>query len=192
VSAAIVVDYLADRAEAFEPVVDWIHGHWLQGWGRSRLSTVQLLLSRLSRDRLPIALVARVGREAVGTLSLAEDEAPSGGSVPCLSGVYVAPAWRRRGVGTRLCARAAEEAARLARPRLGLYTVDAADFYARRGWRAVCNTQVDDGCGLAAVVYMELTLPCPPPGTPGPAVHRARDNCLPCHGGMSALSPGEC
>jgi GNAT superfamily N-acetyltransferase len=163
VSPPIVIDYLVDSGEAFDPVVDWVHGQWLARWGRSRLSTVQLLRSRLSRDHLPLTLVARVGDEPVGTLSIADDEAPAGrGCLPCLSGVYVPPAWRGRGVGGQLCAQAVGEAARLALPRLGLFTADARDFYARRGWRAVCSTLVDDGYGQAEVLYMELELPSAP------------------------------
>lgn len=162
-SLPIVIDYLVDSDKAFEPVVDWVHSQWVAHWGRSRLSTVQLLRSRLSRDRLPLTLVAQVGDEPVGTLSIADDEAPAGrGCLPCLSGVYVPPAWRGRGVGGQLCARAVGEAVRLALPRLGLFTADARDFYARRGWRAVCSTFVDDGCGQAEVLYMELELPSEP------------------------------
>ncbi len=60
---------------------------------------------------------------------------------PWLAGVYVKPAYRRRGIASRLVTRIENEAALLAIPRLYLYTPSEAAFYARRGWQTLEETE---------------------------------------------------
>src|SRR5262249_20048600 len=75
--------------------------------------------------------------------------------VPCLVGLYVAPAWRRRGVGGSLCQRALLEAQRLGHAKLSLFTQDQQAFYERLGWVKVVDTVVQTGAANQIATFME-------------------------------------
>ncbi len=54
-----------------------------------------------------------------------------------LGSVYVLPAYRGRGIGSALVARAEQEAAELGVRTLYLHTPDKEGFYRRRGWETM-------------------------------------------------------
>jgi predicted N-acetyltransferase YhbS len=155
------VDYLADHPALVPDVAAWLHGEWLAELGWSRADVAQELGRRLSRAGLPLALVARAGGTPVGTASLTWETDPAGAEAALLAGVYVVPAWRSRGVASRLCRRARAEARRLALPRLCLYTVGHARFYERLGWGGATDAVLEVGGRCRAVTFME----CPLAGT---------------------------
>jgi predicted N-acetyltransferase YhbS len=79
-------------------------------------------------------------------VSIVEHVPPDGCElIACLAGLYVAPAWRRQGVGACLCQRALLEARRLGHAKLSLYTPDQEAFYARLGWVKSVETVVETG-----------------------------------------------
>ena len=77
---------------------------------------------------------------------------------PWLVGVFVEPAFRRRGFASALIRRAEAFADAAAVPCLWLYTVDAETLYARLGWERV-GTEPDRG---KSVVLMRRPMPPPP------------------------------
>jgi GNAT superfamily N-acetyltransferase len=56
---------------------------------------------------------------------------------PWLASVYVAPEFRRQGIGSALVERVVGEARALGVSRLHLYTPDKEGFYARLGWHTL-------------------------------------------------------
>lgn len=99
-------------------------------------------LELFASDRsLGVALVATTGGEPIGTCLLAESEIePNHDVSPWLAGLFVVPAYRRKGAGAALV-HAVEDQARLRGfSRLYLYTSDAVPFYARLGWSVVDRT----------------------------------------------------
>jgi predicted N-acetyltransferase YhbS len=82
-----------------------------------------------------LALIALCNGEPAGTCLLAPKEIePCHDLTPWLAGLYVAPEFRKRGVGAALV-HAIEDAARQRGHRsVYLYTDDAEPFYARLGW----------------------------------------------------------
>lgn len=145
---------LADRADAVATVAAWLHRQWYRELGLSSTAAVETVLSRLNRERLPLALVASAGADVVGTVSLV-----AAGDVARLVGLYVLPAWRRQGVGSALCERAAEKAWSFGASRLLLETPNAATFYARLGWTWTADTVVEQGDGLQMAVVMQRRRP---------------------------------
>ena len=81
-------------------------------------------------------LIARCDGVPAGTCLLVPSEIdPLHDVSPWLVGLYVAPAFRKRGVGQALVRAIESEAATRGHRRLYLYTDEAEDFYARLGWR---------------------------------------------------------
>jgi predicted N-acetyltransferase YhbS len=130
------IGLLADHPEALPTVTRWLHRAWMRHYGYSPGAARAEVRSRMGRDTLPLALVARVGARVVGTVSISADTR-SGAQPPpwCLAGLYVTPRWRHRGLAKRLCAAASDKAARLGVRALGLYTLDQAAFFRSQGWQ---------------------------------------------------------
>jgi predicted N-acetyltransferase YhbS len=153
----VTVDYLADHPAALPRAVVWLHRQWLGKWGYSRRQAATELRGRLSRVRLPLTLVALNGERPVGIASLVELERPDAATRGCcLSGVYVSPVWRGKGIGRLLCQRAAAEAARLQFPSIGLFTQEHEAFYAEMGWRRVMDAVPPRSGERGVVAFMEL------------------------------------
>lgn len=154
------IRYLVDQPGSVPVVAGWLHDEWGRLRGYSRPDVESEVRSRLNRRRPPLALVALAGPEPVGTVSLIWDGTTEDPGPECfLSGLYVPPDWRRRGVGTRLCRRAARAAARAGVGRLRLLTSGAESYYARLGWRRLGTTAHALAPGAEPVSVMELRLP---------------------------------
>ena len=147
--------YLADHAAAVTRVAGWLHEQWFRAWGMSPEETAEELRGRLNRSRLPLTLVALDRGEPVGTASLIKDRVPyEAEALAFLTGVYVRPDRRGRGLGRRLCLRALAEARRLGLTRLGLYTTDREVFYARLGWQPLGYVLAETGADVAVATFM--------------------------------------
>ena len=59
---------------------------------------------------------------------------------PWLAGVFVAPDYRRQGIGIELVRRVVQDASALGVRRLYLYTPGVERFYSRHGWSVVERT----------------------------------------------------
>lgn len=88
-----------------------------------------------------VALIATASGSPAGTCLLTPHEIePNHDVAPWLAGLYVAPAYRRLGIGAVLV-RAIEHQARLrGYSRLFLYTTSASAYYLRLGWTILDRT----------------------------------------------------
>ena len=86
---------------------------------------------------MPTTLVAMQGEEAIGSVSLVDEDAPEfrGVGDAWLASLFVKPASRGQGIGAALVRACVALAAIERVPRLWLFTPEHADFYARLGWR---------------------------------------------------------
>lgn len=88
--------------------------------------------------RSQVALIARADGAPAGTCLLVPSEiAPKHAVSPWLAGLFVAPPFRRLGIGAALVGAIEAEARARGHASLYLYTDAAEPFYARLGWRAV-------------------------------------------------------
>jgi GNAT superfamily N-acetyltransferase len=102
------------------------------------------------RDAVPCTLLALCDSAPVGAAGLVACDMDTHPELtPWLSGVYVTPAWRGRGVGTTLVRAATARAALWGARRLYLYTESAERFYARLGWTALRRERYN---GLAVTI----------------------------------------
>src|SRR5712691_7502498 len=74
---------------------------------------------------------------------------------PWLSGVFVAPEHRRRGIGAALVERVVQEARALGIPLLYLYTPGSGSLYLRLGWSVMEHTFYRELWGDQEVTIME-------------------------------------
>lgn len=75
---------------------------------------------------------------------------------PWLAGVFVAPDYRRHGLGTALVRRAVDDATALGVRRLYLYTPTIELFYSRLGWSLVERTRYR-GTDVVIMSHTQLT-----------------------------------
>lgn len=116
-------------------VARWLHAEWwaAEGWS---LRATEAFLRAAAGPAAPVAFVAEADGRPLGTATLDTDDlAGRPDLAPWLASVLVAPACRRRGIGTRLVAQVEAAAAAHGAPRLYLHTPDREGFYAARGWR---------------------------------------------------------
>ncbi len=139
---AVQFAYLADYPH-FVPVLAQRH---YDTFGRlnpaSSLEKHLAFLRRsLKKGAIPTTLIVLSGDALVGSASLAQSDLRDLVDLtPWLAAVYIAPEYRRRGIGSALVQRMVEEAVALGYRRLHLFTPDKEHFYARLGWTTVERT----------------------------------------------------
>jgi RimJ/RimL family protein N-acetyltransferase len=139
---------LSERPNAIPQVARW----WCDEWGLpQRHESMESYLSELANlkpDKLPIHLLALSGRKIVGVATL-KDQSALHKLFPdfqyWLSGVYVPPALRRRGIATALCLKMVDIAKNRGVTRLHLVTeVLDGGLYAKIGWNPIRQVHADD------------------------------------------------
>jgi len=80
---------------------------------------------------------------------------------PWLSGVFVAPEHRRRGIGAALVERVVQEAQALGKPCLYLYTPGCGALYLRLGWWVAERTFYRELWGEQEITIMEFAIHAP-------------------------------
>ncbi len=130
------ISYLADIPDASAALIPGLLDHWRYIAPEETVESRQARFkAHLNRDELPIAWVAHSGDRVFGTAAIRIHDLPGREDLtPWLGGVFVLPAFRRRGIASALC-RAVEEKARdLGFQRLFLFTLDQQSLYKSLGW----------------------------------------------------------
>jgi GNAT superfamily N-acetyltransferase len=140
--SCVTIEYLADRREFIPTVARWHHAEW----GHLRPGeTVEGRAARVERAcghrEVPTTFVAVAGDQLLGSASLVDHDMDIRPKLsPWLSGVFVAPEHRRRGIGAALVKRVVQEARALGTSRLYLYTPGSGALYLRLGWSVMERT----------------------------------------------------
>jgi predicted N-acetyltransferase YhbS len=130
---------LVDVPDAARTLAHWLREEWPHAYDQERADA--LIEDFGKQNGLPVGFVACTGGLGpIGMTAIVEGTTPSNAPVAMMVTLYVAPAFRGRGVGGALCCRAVAEANRLGCRTLGAYTVDKAEFYRSLGWRVVTRT----------------------------------------------------
>jgi GNAT superfamily N-acetyltransferase len=134
------IELLGDHLDLAPAVADW---HWRQ-WGRdggldSQITWTSTIARRLRTDEVPFTVIAFVGDDHVGSLSVCWDDADDQFAEvgPWLSGMFVLPPARNLGIGRHLLADAERRAVGMGHSELWAHTAEAEQFYARCGWEVV-------------------------------------------------------
>ena len=133
------IESVADHLDLIETIARW---HWDE-WGDtdpggSLEAWTEGLRGFANRDRIPTIYLAFEGDELLGSVTLNDYDMSTHQELsPWVSGVYVKPAARGRGVGSALVRHAVAQASDRGVTRLYLYTRSAQGLYERLGWQAI-------------------------------------------------------
>lgn len=149
--------YLARHRTYIPTLAAWHHAEWSHLYPGETLEAFREHLEHSAQtEAIPLTIIALVEGKLAGSASLIEHDLDSRPELsPWLANVYVAPPFRRHGLGTLLIERIQRAAARLGVKTLYLFTENQAPFYARLGWRTLSQEQSHG----AAITIMIRTLP---------------------------------
>jgi GNAT superfamily N-acetyltransferase len=103
--------------------------------GLSVEDLTRIFSGHLNRDRIPLTLIAFLDGQPAGTASIyVHDLEVRPDLTPWLAAVYVAPPYRKQGIGSELVKAVESTAQKLRIDRLYLFTPDQELFYTRLGW----------------------------------------------------------
>jgi GNAT superfamily N-acetyltransferase len=115
---------------------------------------IEAMKSHLLPEFVPTTFVA-ANHELLGSASIIEHDMDTRKELtPWLAGVYVAPEFRRQGIGSALVLHAMEQARENIIERLYLFTPDMDVFYARLGWKTFENTSYFGY--VVTIMYVDL------------------------------------
>jgi len=132
----IRIELLADHPEWVPTIAQW---HWDE-WGHldpegSLVKWADGIAKRNNKDRIPITFVAVEKDLPVGSVSVEENDMETRKDlIPWLSGVYVKPECRSRGIASQLIRSAIDKSQNLDIENLYLYTRSAYGLYRKLGW----------------------------------------------------------
>ena len=133
------IGLLAEYPELTPMLARWHREEWGHLTpGRSLREWTDRLSKRANRDRIPLTVIAFENEQPVGLASIVLYDMDTRKDLsPWLAGVFVAPAFRRRGFGAALVTAIEEHASRLGVERLYLYTNSAQGLYEQLGWQEI-------------------------------------------------------
>jgi GNAT superfamily N-acetyltransferase len=132
------IAYLADYLHFVPTLAEWHHREWhhLTPW-ETRDGCAERLRQESKRGEVPTTLIAVEDDLLMGSASLVVHDMKGREDLsPWLASLYVAPEYRRQGIGTQLVQRIVQEANNLKIPALYLYTTGKENelFYEKLGW----------------------------------------------------------
>jgi predicted N-acetyltransferase YhbS len=131
----ILIVPLRERRSAIPILARWFFEEWFSLDHRTIDEIQTALAETLTAISIPITFIAIWGDEVVGTVSLDPEDLPGFEHLsPWLASLYVAPAWRGKGVATRLVKHTKEFAQTNRFPKVYLWTPISPALYERCGW----------------------------------------------------------
>ena len=135
----ITIAFLADHPDTIPTLAKWFRDQWPDYYAaRSQEQIEQDFLSDVSRDRLPVRLIAFESSKLAGTIVLREHGIEAlPGSQPELGGLYVVESHRGHGIATELIRAGMKLALDQGYEIVFATTVAAAGILERLGWEFI-------------------------------------------------------
>ena len=135
----VEISYLADHPEVLGDLAAGFKAQWASHFADQPLDAIKMGFANCCREKgVPCALVAMVEGTFAGTASLRpESGTVCPGKGPWLTHLYVDPAFRNQGIGTRLIRAVEAEARRNGFAELHAATARAAPVFERSGWQKI-------------------------------------------------------
>lgn len=132
------IAYLADHPQYIPTVAAWQYAEWGHlNPGDSLPGRIERLGQHVGRPSIPTTLIAVENNVVMGSAGLVVNDLRSHPDLtPFMASVFVAPAYRGRGIATALATQMKVIAQELGFAQLYLITPDQQRLYARIGWIA--------------------------------------------------------
>lgn len=136
----MIIKHLIDQPNAISVLAAWYLAEWAAYYGNNGPGDARRdLESRLSREDLPVGLVAMEGEEVLATAALGLD--PTTNLTPSIIGLLVRPEKRGQGIGTAVIKGCEDVARGLGYRRLHVSTSVLGGLLQRMGWRKTGETK---------------------------------------------------
>ncbi len=135
-----IVD-LKHKPHHLKTLAQWHHAQWSYlNPNKTFARRIEKMKSHLTPQFVPATFIA-VDNELLGSAAIIEHDMDTRMELtPWLASVYVAPEFRKQGIGSKLVLHAMEKAKDNNIDTLYLFTPDREAFYARLGWTTIEKT----------------------------------------------------
>lgn len=135
----IRLEYLADHPDLVPVLAGWHYQEWRELIPEWSLAEAERELGEhRGHAAIPTTVVAFGEEGPIGSASLLIEDLPQWRHLtPWVASVYVVPAWRGRGIGTRLVRHLVAVAGQLGAGTAYLLTEGQAEFYRKIGWEVL-------------------------------------------------------
>ena len=133
---------LRDEPQQIPTLAEWHHQQWASlnpnGSLEKRILKMQ---DYLSDELVPSTFIAKT-TELLGSAAIVENDMETKPDLtPWLASVFVAPEYRRQGVGSQLVKHAMQKAKQAGIEAMYLFTPDQVNFYQKLGWEVIANEE---------------------------------------------------
>ena len=124
----------------------WHHAEWTHlNPGRSLQDRIQSMQAYLNDDQIPSTFIHRRDGQLTGSAALVDCDMDTRADLtPWLASVFVAPDYRRQGIGSELVRQVMKAAVQAGFEKLYLFTPDQVGFYQGLGWCIMEHTTYRD------------------------------------------------
>ena len=153
---ANIID-LSDEPEHITTLAEWHHAEWAHlNPGDSLEQRIERMKGYLANDLVPSTFVCKHQGQLAGSAAIIVSDMDTRPELtPWLASVFVAPPFRRLGIGSKLVRHVMSQAKQAGIANLYLFTPDQAAFYQRLGWTTMA---LDDYRGCRVTVMQASLL----------------------------------
>ena len=150
------IQTLNDHPDAIPVLANWHHAQWSHlNPGMTLDDRISKMQAYLSDDFIPSTWVYLENGEITGSAAIVANDLENHPELtPWLASVYVAPVYRRQGIGSRLVRHVMQQARQQGYTKLYLFTPDKESFYASHGWSRLATERYHG----EAIVIMQAVL----------------------------------
>lgn len=134
---------LSAEPEHIPTLAQWHHAEWAHlNPGCTLEKRIAKMQVYLDSELVPSTFIYKHEGQLAGSAAIIQSDMDTRQELaPWLASVYVAPDFRRQGVGSKLVAHVMLQAKAAGIAKLYLFTPDRAEFYKKRGWTIMVEEQ---------------------------------------------------
>lgn len=136
----IKIRNLKDEPDCLETLATWHHSEWSYLYpGESIKNRIKRMHEYLNSNFIPSTFIAK-DNALLGSCAIIEHDMETRLSLtPWLASVFVTPAYRQQGIGSKLVLHIMAQAKKEGISTLYLFTPDNKAFYLKLGWTIMCT-----------------------------------------------------
>lgn len=143
------IDFLADKPEFLEELAEGVFNQWIDMYtkqGKTVEDIKENCRKRSVKDKIPLNMVASIHGKLVGSVTIKNDDLSGYPELnPWVAAVFVLPAYRKQGIGSKLVLHAEKIAKEVfGKDKIYLYTGSAAELYKKLGYKQIDTVERPD------------------------------------------------